>query len=344
MKTDRANKFITDDKSIMKELNKIFDNCQRLKQYKICSINKFVDNCSNKIIKAHSISKSAVLKNIATDINGKQVLGYFKKTKPIETYQLFNMIREKYIDINSALTFTGLCKFHDNTLFENIDKNPYDLSNPQILFEYTLRNCIYCYYNRLSNTKGIDESLKFLKSKQFDLSHIENPPANTIVSEKNIIYKDLEKLCNNLYSKDRFNIILYKIIPYAGNINIAGCLYNIYNDEASYITILPGIEKSYIIISTIKDENELQKNSFFQFAQLTDIYEFELFLSEKLLQATEINSYVFDYERFQSLDNSTKNKIYNWLDFENSDKINEDFIRYEALGEVPNFIQVMLDD
>lgn len=343
MGTDPLNNFIMNNKSILNELNIIFDNCQRLKKYKMCAINKFSDNCSTKIIKAHSISKSAVLKNISTKINGKHVLGYFKKTKPIEPTPLLHRIREKYIDINSALTFTGLCKFHDNTLFENIDKNPFDLSNPQIIFEYTLRNCIYSYYNRLSNTKGIDESLKYLKSKQFDFSHIENIPANTIATEKNIIYKDLEKLCNNLYSEDRFNIILYKIIPYEGNINIAGCLYNVHKDEASYITILPGIVKSYIIISAIKKDNILQKNGFFQFVRSIGIFDFEHFLSEKLLQATEINSYVFNYDKFQTLDDSIKDTIYTWLDFENMDKIYEDSIRYEVLGEVPNFIQIMLD-
>ncbi len=343
MKVDGSNKFITDDKSIMNELNEIFDNCQRLKKYKICSINKLVDDCSNKIIKAHSISKSAVLKNIATNINGKQVLGYFKKTKPIVGLPLFNRIREKYIDINSGLTFTGLCKFHDNILFENIDKNPFDLNNPQILFEYTLRNCIYSYYNRLSNAIGIDKSLKYLKSKNFDLSLIKNPPANTIVSEKNIIFKDLEKLCNNLYSKDKFNNILYEIIQYKGNINIAGCLYITYKDEACYLTILPGIKMSFVIISAIKDDNEKTKNSLFHQISSISIDDIEILISERLLQATQINSYVFNYDKFQSLDESTKNEIYDWLDFENNDKIYQENIRYEVLSKIPNFIQIMLD-
>lgn len=343
MKVDGSNKFITDDKSILNGLNIIADNYQRLKKFKICCINKSVDNCSNKIIRAHSISKSAILKNISTDVNGKQVLGYFKKTKPMEIYPLFQRIREKYIDINSALTFTGLCKFHDNDLFENIDKNPFDFDNPEILFEYTLRTCIYSYYNRLSNEKGIDESMNFLKTKHFDLSHIENPPANTIISEKNIIYKDLEKLCNNLSSKDRFNNILYKIIPYDGNINIAGCLYNVYNDEVHYITILPGIKNSYIIISATREDDILQKNGFFQRIRTIDKNEFEIFLSKKLLQATEINSYVFNYDKFQSLDEFTKNKMYSWLDFENMDKIYDKSTRYKLLGEIPNFIQTMLD-
>lgn len=109
------------------------------------------------------------------------------------------------------------------------------------------------------------------------------------------------------------------------------------------MTMLPGIENSYIIISAIKENNILQKNGFFQFVRSIDIYDFELFLSEKLLQATEINSYVFNYDKFQSLDDSTKDKIYTWLDFENMDKINEESVRYEVLGEVPNFIQIMLD-
>lgn len=34
MKVDGSNKFITDDKSIINELNEIFDSCQRLKNIK----------------------------------------------------------------------------------------------------------------------------------------------------------------------------------------------------------------------------------------------------------------------------------------------------------------------
>lgn len=340
---DILNSFIANNNSNKNELNMIFDNYQGLKKIKVCSINKFTDNCSKEIIKAHSISKSKVLKNISSDIKGKQILGYFKKTNPLNLIPLFHRIREKYIDINTALTFTGLCKFHDNILFETIDNNPFDFNNPQIFFEYTLRNCIYSYYNRLSNEKGIDESLKFLDSKLFNFSTVENPYAKAIVSEKNIIFRDLEKLCNNLYSKDNYNNILYKLIPYHGNINIAGCLNIVDKGEAFYITMLPGIENSYIIISAIKGNNILQKNSFFQLIRSMDISKFDILLSEILLQATKINSYVFNYKKFQSLHISAKNKIYDWLDYENMDKIYDNNIRYEKLGEVPNFIRLMLD-
>ena len=331
------------NKSIQYELNTILDNYLRLKTLKVCSIDKFADNCSGPIIKAHSISKSSVLKNISYDINGKQVLGYFKKTNPLESIPLFNRIREKYIDINSALTFTGMCKFHDNFLFKNIDKDPFNFNNPQIFFEYTLRNCIYSYYNRLSNEKGVYKSHKFLESKLFDSSLIENLPFNSIVLEKNIILKDLEKLCNNIYSEKNHKDILYKLIKYEGNINIAGCLYLTNKEEAFYITILPGIENSYIIISAVKGDNVFQKNSFFQFIRSLDKNNLEIFLSELLLQATRINSYVFNYNKFQSLDESTKSKIYNWLDYENMDNIYDNSVRYDALGDAPNIIQLMLD-
>lgn len=343
MNTDILNKFIINNKSNQAELNTILDHYLRLKVLKICSINNFMDDCSGPIIKAHSISKSSILKNISYDINDKQVLGYFKKTNPLHLIPLFHRIREKYIDVNSALTFTGLCKYHDNFLFKNIDKDPFNFNNPQIFFEYTLRNCIYSYYNRLSNEKGVYESNKFLESKLFNFSHKENLPLSSIVNEKNIILKDLEKLCNNINSDNNHKNILYKLIQYEGNINIAGCLYFVYKKEVFYITLLPGIRNSYILISAVKGSHILQKSSFFQLIRSMNKSDFEILISELLLQATETNSYVFNYNRFQSLDESTKNKIYNWLDYENMDKIYENTVRYDALGNIPNLIQLMLD-
>ena len=40
---------------------------------------------------------------------------------------------------NEASTFTGLCKFHDNHIFEPIEKHPLNLGNPEYLFLLSYR-------------------------------------------------------------------------------------------------------------------------------------------------------------------------------------------------------------
>lgn len=340
---DSLNNFIINNNSNRNELNNIFNRYQRLKEIRYCMMQDYEKKCSKKIICAHSISKSTLLKNISCNIKGKDVVGCFQKTNPLNFTPLFQRIRDKYIDINSSLTFTGLCSYHDNFLFQNIDKDPFNFNKPQIVFEYTLRNCIYSYYNRFSNEQGIFASYSFLKSKLFRFSSDSNLGLNSISSDKNIISKDMDILCSNLYSENKYKNILYKIITYEGNLNIAGNMFVIYQEEAYYITILPGLQRSYVLITAIKGENIMEKNHFFELIRSLEPNEFEILLSGALLQATSINNFVFNYNKFQSLDEDTKTSIYDWLDYENMDKVYNNNIRYKELGEVPNIIQLMLD-
>ena len=100
---------------------------------KTCSVNNlYPEACSKKIIKAHTISKSASLKEISEN-------GHVMGTKP----NLSGLIKSngklklEKVGINQASTFTGFCSIHDKELFSPLEDEPITLNNIQLfLFAY----------------------------------------------------------------------------------------------------------------------------------------------------------------------------------------------------------------
>jgi len=107
-----------DKSAIHKEIN-------RFNSYKKCSASTILQHqCSNKIVKAHSISKSSSLKYISVD---GHVLTFFMAQRAKGNTE----IEPVEIGINKASTFTGFCSFHDKSLFSPFEDSPFDLSNHQ---------------------------------------------------------------------------------------------------------------------------------------------------------------------------------------------------------------------
>jgi len=84
--------------------------------------------CSQYIVKAHSVSVSSNLKNIAE--NGHVLRFYFRPKAPVEARK---RMTAQSIGVNKASTFTGFCKVHDSLTFACIDK-PVGLLTPKHYF------------------------------------------------------------------------------------------------------------------------------------------------------------------------------------------------------------------
>lgn len=84
-------------------------------------------DCSGKIIKAHTVSKSASLQEIAYD----QHL-YTFKTHPVQQFKNAGKAKINKIGINKASTFTGFCGGHDRSLFEPLDNQNFDFTLEQV--------------------------------------------------------------------------------------------------------------------------------------------------------------------------------------------------------------------
>ena len=89
--------------------------------------------CSEKIIKAHTVPKSSSLKAIA--VNG-HVYGFIPSLKSIQKHQ--GRLKPELIGVNQASTFTGFCKLHDDKIFAPLEKQTFKAS-PEQCFLLTYR-------------------------------------------------------------------------------------------------------------------------------------------------------------------------------------------------------------
>jgi len=113
--------------------------------YKKCSAPSiYHDECSKRIVKAHSISKSSSLKEIAV---GGHVLTFFmaQRNKPNTTLEPIK------VGINKASIFNGFCEIHDKKLFSPFEDKPFNSSN---------YHCFLIMYRTISRELFVKESSK----------------------------------------------------------------------------------------------------------------------------------------------------------------------------------------
>src|SRR5690554_4514844 len=104
------------------------------------------ENCSNNICEAHTISKK-YLRNIAQN-------GHVYMPLP-SSHNKQNLYEFKSIGIGKATRISGFCEYHDNSLFESLEKNNsfsgeynqiYDLTFRAICRELFQKKCSLGFY------------------------------------------------------------------------------------------------------------------------------------------------------------------------------------------------------
>ncbi len=127
-----------------------------IKSNRYCSVPKALKNkCTNKVINAHTVSKSSTLVEIADDTN--HVLG-LKISMPALIKNKGDIYLEK-IGINQASTFKGFCSYHDKSLFSCIEDEGFTKTNEQF-FALAYRAICKEVYAKSPNTEILD----FIKS------------------------------------------------------------------------------------------------------------------------------------------------------------------------------------
>jgi len=100
--------------------------------------------CSGRIVKAHTVSKSSSLKQIAR--NG-HVYAFKPSLKSISTKE--GLIVPELLGINKASTFTGFCSFHDKILFSEIEDKKFNATSEQV-FLVGYRSLSKEYFNKMA--------------------------------------------------------------------------------------------------------------------------------------------------------------------------------------------------
>lgn|GEM_PF-460552 len=100
------------------------------------------DECSERIIGAHSIQNNKILKHIADD--GCVYMPYPKNDNPFAITTKWGR--------KEATVFTGFCGYHDNELFKPIENNTFNKSDEHI-FLHTYRTFALGYHRKCENVR-----------------------------------------------------------------------------------------------------------------------------------------------------------------------------------------------
>lgn len=170
---------------------------------------ELISECSPKIIKAHTVSKSNNLKSIST--NNHVYTFEINKSRALQGDFL---VETKKKSIAKASVFSGFCSIHDNLLFEEID-NGFELSMKHIFLNY-YRTLVREVYIKEKN-KVPSELLRLMDAK-LSLSEQHNmQQAINVMSEGfNLGHRDLlyikQVMDSNLIKKDYSNMKYYALV------------------------------------------------------------------------------------------------------------------------------------
>lgn len=242
---DREQQEPVNKKIIHKQLNGFYSQ-------KYCSAPSSMSaECSGKIIKAHSISKSSSLKEIA---NNGHVLTTFKGA--IDFDKGFK-ISPKKIGIQKASTFTGFCAHHDKTLFQPIEDSDFVISE---------ESCFLIAYRAVSReifvkerTSGTFDLLKDLdKGKGLEQQLSIQSEHKRLTENNDLSLSDLKHIKNKLDAmlneKDQRKLshIVFTLSepPKVMTSAAVGLTFDFQGGEVQRISQDPNIIPSYIIINS----------------------------------------------------------------------------------------------
>lgn len=263
---DRHNQEQLPKDQINNRLSKIFS------VKKCYAKNIFSGECSKKIIKAHTVSKSGSLKKISS-ISGN-VMGLNKKFSFSRNYSSFNDLKE--IGLNKASTFSGFCSNHDKNIFSPIEDKLL-APDPEQCLLLAYRGLIYELYAKeyainhndflREFDKGKDILTQIQMQKELD---IHKDASLVSISDINYIKERIEKsLLNKNYSNFSHLVINLLNTPniltsssLLPDIDFNGNLVQDITDVNSHMATLMincvcSDEKGFFIFSWHKDDNDI---------------------------------------------------------------------------------------
>jgi len=118
--------------------------------------------CSNRIIKAHTVQRAGGLAAIAD--NGYVISG---KRGFENIFKNDGNIVPGPVGLGKASTFMGFCSYHDNELFEPIEKDTFTL-NHEAAFLLSFRAISYEYLTKLNAIRAVSLQREMDRGKDFE--------------------------------------------------------------------------------------------------------------------------------------------------------------------------------
>lgn len=216
--------------------------------------------CSEKIIGAHSIQNNKVLKRLSS--NGHV---YMPCPKPDNPFAVITKWGRK-----EATVFSGFCGYHDKTVFQPIEDGIFDWSDLHI-FLYTYR-CFAVEYHKKQEVVNMQRNIFKRKPSLIGISRDEDPFGGMLMSIDD--FQPVKKLFDNSLLTGQYNILTSVVweFPFAINFAASGFeapttdlqgkkLQDLLDVETLakhvFVIVFPEENKTYCIISWLKDNDEL---------------------------------------------------------------------------------------
>jgi hypothetical protein len=242
--------------------NNIPENYKKLKRdsrIKQC-LHQDKNSCSEKIIKAHSIQNNKILKSIAS--NGKVYMPCPKSYNPFTVVTQYGR--------KEATTFTGFCGYHDKSVFQPIEDNLFDKSLEHI-FLYTYR-CFAIEYHKKQEMVNMGQHIFSNKPSLLYLSKEDNPfgGMQLAVNDLDPVKQQFDKA---LLDKN-YDILTSLVWEFNQKVNFAGTGFEAMTRDLMgnkiqdllnldvlakhiFVMVFPEEDKTYCIISWLKENDEL---------------------------------------------------------------------------------------
>ena len=263
--------------------------------------------CSEKIIKAHSIQNNRILNKISVD--GK--IMQFDATDAIFTNDLSKVGRK------AATTFTGFCGFHDNELFKSIELKDYESDNKEQEFFFAYR-CLARELHIKKQSKKLFTELMSRSPNNPNFKWMQEGTINAIKELTNLNYRFHQDTMNK-----RFELIETKKIELKKQYSIAVCSifspeYDLKGNKVNsledfskptkklFLTIFPQNGSTIVLMSCIKEDNSLLE---FLDEQLLALQENEIIDKLNLLIAMYCENFAYSPTKWDHMPKNEREKF-----------------------------------
>lgn len=227
--------------------------------------------CSEKIIRAHSIQNNKILINISS--NG---LVYMPRPKVDNPFAVVTSYGRK-----EATVFTGFCGHHDKTVFQPIEDNLFNKSIEHI-FLYTYR-CFAVEYHNKQEVSKMGQNIIVKKPSLLFMQNDENPFSgiNMAINDFEPVKEHFDQALQN----ESLDILTSIVWEFDETVKFAGTGFeaitkdlrgNILQDlldseilaKHVFVMVFPEGDKTYCIISWLKENDAIFKGYYEQLSQL----------------------------------------------------------------------------
>lgn len=218
------------------------------------------EECSEKIIGAHSIQNNKIIKRLSS--NGIVYMPCPKSDNPFAPMTIYGR--------REATVFTGFCGYHDKTVFQPIEDGIFDKS-VQHIFLYTYR-CFAVEYHKKQEVINMEKATFKIKPSLINMPKADNPYRGMHMAVND--FQRVKEIFDTALLTENYDILSSVVWEFNQAVKFAGTGFEAmthdlegnkiqdllnFNIPAKHIFVMafPEGDKTYCIISWLKENDRL---------------------------------------------------------------------------------------